>query len=60
MIKTDRRGEHVATCDECGGEEAGGTREFREFVSDLKDMGWKIRKDEDGNWTHECPDCVCY
>lgn len=49
--------ELVAECDDCGLSEYGGTLEFKEFVQQLKDTGWKIRK-EDGQWLHRCPDCV--
>lgn len=54
-IRTDG-GELVCECNECGSEVYGGTLNFREFVADLKDQGWKIGKDEDG-WSHTCPDC---
>ena len=50
-------GEFVCECNECGIEEFGGTMEdFREFVQQLKDTGWKIRKLE-GEFMHFCPDC---
>lgn len=49
-------GELVAECNECGMSEYGGTLEFREFVDQLKESGWAIRKDGD-EWTHTCPDC---
>ena len=56
MIRTER-GEKVAECNECGIEEFGGTLDFAEFVQQLKDTGWRIRKDGD-EWVHECPDCA--
>jgi ribosomal protein L37AE/L43A len=49
-------GEHVAECDDCGEEYAGGTLEFTAFVADLKKEGWCISKDGD-TWVHTCPDC---
>lgn len=49
-------GELVVECHECGIEEFGGTLEFREFIQQLKDTGWKIRK-EDDEWIHNCPSC---
>jgi hypothetical protein len=56
MIK-QVNGEYVAECSGCGAEEYGGCIEsFREFVSWLKDEGWKIKKDED-EWLHICPSC---
>lgn len=52
-----RKGEFFAECNECGHEEYGGvTEDFHEFLAQLKDEGWKIRKDED-EWQHICPDC---
>ena len=55
MIRTVK-GELVASCEECGEEAYGGTAEFREFVDDLKEDGWRIRK-VDGEWSHTCPSC---
>lgn len=52
------RGEFVVECCECGMEEFGGTiDDFKEFVQQLKDTAWQIRKDGD-EWIHTCPDCV--
>lgn len=53
-------GEFICECSECGMEEFGGTLDdFREFVQQLKDTDWRIRKDdESGEWLHICPDCV--
>ena len=51
-------GEFVAMC-ECGEFFSGGTEEdFRRFVQQLKDAGWKVRKEED-EWLHICPECQC-
>ena len=55
MIRTVN-GEHVCECNECGEEAYGGTADFREFVDDLKEDGWRIRKADDG-WEHQCPSC---
>lgn len=51
------RGELVAECDNCGEEFLGYTLDWYEFICDLKDEGWKIRKDVD-EWLHFCPSCV--
>jgi hypothetical protein len=56
MIRRDS-GELMAECDDCGSPEYAGTLEFREFVDELKAMGWKIRKDGE-EWTHTCPTCL--
>ena len=31
---------------------------FRAAVADAKERGWKIYKNEDGEWCHKCPECV--
>lgn len=48
--------ELICECDGCGQEHCGGTLEWSEFIQDLKDSGWKIRKEED-EWQHYCDDC---
>ena len=49
----------IFTCDVCGEQES--------FVDDadwdatwgaLKADGWRAHKDDDDEWTHECPDCA--
>lgn len=30
---------------------------LREAVAEAKRSGWKIYKDEDGEWCHQCQDC---
>ncbi len=58
MTITKHDGELIATCDDCGDEHAGGCQDdFRKFVQELQELGWKISKDEDGQWTHTCPAC---
>lgn len=56
MIRKDH-GELVCECDGCGTEKYGGTLNFQMFVEDIKDEGWKIRKDN-GEWCHYCESCV--
>jgi hypothetical protein len=49
--------EFVAVC-ECGEEIAGWCEEgFRAFILNIKDAGWKISKNENGEWVHTCPEC---
>jgi hypothetical protein len=55
VIRTEK-GELIAECSECGEEHYGGTLEFRDFIDELKDLGWKIKKDGD-EWTHICEGC---
>ena len=35
-----------------------GRDEWSDMIAELKADGWKIFKDDDGNWTHKCPDCA--
>ncbi len=50
-------GELVAECNICGDEFPGGVQnDFHAFVQELKDAGWKIKKDGD-EWRHTCPEC---
>lgn len=50
------KGELICECNECGSTEYAGTLEFMPFIDELKDKGWKIKKDGE-EWTHTCPDC---
>jgi len=51
-------GEFVVECNDCGTRLYGGVIEdFREFVADIKENGWSVRKVED-EWEHYCEDCV--
>lgn len=50
-------GEFVCECSECGTEEYGGIQDdFKKFVSEIKDLGWRIKK-EGEEWIHLCPGC---
>ncbi len=31
--------------------------QFKAAVADAKEMGWKIRKNRDGQWENICPEC---
>lgn len=31
--------------------------EFNVMIADAKSKGWRIRKDDDGDWEHHCPSC---
>ncbi len=44
-------------CDECGEAEFFDRTYFSDFISDAKKRGWKISKDEAGDWVHTCPKC---
>jgi hypothetical protein len=56
MTIRNHNGEHIAECDECGSEVYGGTTEFLDFIQELKNDGWRIRKVE-GEWEHYCEAC---
>lgn len=51
--------ELIAVCDECGVTLYGGTLDFKEFIADVKENGWKISK-EDDKWIHVCWACQAY
>jgi hypothetical protein len=55
MIRTVQ-GELIAECTECGATSYGGTLEWTDFIEELKEDGWRIRK-IDGEWFHYCEDC---
>lgn len=59
MIRRER-GELIAECDNCGESSDcyfRGGDDWHEFIAELKEKGWRIRKDDD-EWKHYCPDCV--
>ena len=35
-----------------------GRDEWNELIAEMKADGWRIIKDENGNWGHKCPYCV--
>jgi hypothetical protein len=45
-------------CDKCGQAENFDRTYFRDFIADAKSEGWKMVRDEAGDWTHLCPTCV--
>jgi len=45
-------------CDECGQTEFFDRTYFKDFIAEAKMSGWKIFKDEVGDWTHLCPSCA--
>jgi hypothetical protein len=45
-------------CDTCGETEFFDRTYFRDFIADAKASGWKITKDDEGNWIHTCPTCA--
>ena len=32
--------------------------DFKEAVDMAKDKGWKVKKDQEGDWVHICPVCA--
>lgn len=32
--------------------------DFKSMIKDAKDNGWVVETDENGDWTHYCPDCT--
>lgn len=58
MIERDGT-EQVIVCDDCGEwhDKTYDESEFRQMIEDVKAAGWKITPDDQGGWTHQCPDC---
>jgi hypothetical protein len=48
----------VVKCDNCGEENHGEGLEFDDLLSDLRDLGWGMFKNERrGKWQHFCQSC---
>ena len=47
----------VVECDRCSYYENFDTEDFHFVIDELKQSGWKIKKDKYDNWEHICPDC---
>jgi hypothetical protein len=52
----------VAECSTCGvttESDIDGVRDWSEFMRELKELGWRVRRDDAADeWIHECPDCA--
>jgi hypothetical protein len=59
MINSDNTfGTFEIFCDFCDKSELFETDgDFRGFISEAKDLGWKISKDKN-IWVHRCPTCA--
>lgn len=47
---------YTPVCD-CCGSELPSVQDFSEAVTAKKEAGWRSRKDTDGSWQDQCPDC---
>lgn len=45
------------SCDGCT-EQLEVDGDFNDAVTELKELGWKMKRDKAGGWTHNCPDCT--
>lgn len=60
MIQRNRGGDLVAECDQCGDsteEEIVAVNDWHEFIVEMKTAGWRISRDADDEWQHDCPSC---
>lgn len=60
MIRKDKSGEFVASCDEegCRAKAYGGVEDdFRRFVEQIKDEGWTVSRTSAGEYEHRCESC---
>lgn len=46
----------IPTCDICG-DTLPEEYDFSDAVQAMKDAGWKIQRNDDGEWEHFCPEC---
>lgn len=44
-------------CDECGQSENFDRTYFQDFINEAKSCGWKMFRDEKGEWMHLCQTC---
>lgn len=49
-------GGHTFACDKCGDSETE-EGDFSDVWGDLKDVGWRAFRNDDGDWEHRCPVC---
>jgi hypothetical protein len=50
---------YEVSCDYCSEDieiDSGG--DWQDMIRDIKEKGWKIKKMNDEDWQHMCPDCV--
>lgn len=54
-----QKGRMTLVCDVCESEHQQdyGRDEFDEMISDAKQDGWSIFKNDDHEWSHMCKDC---
>lgn len=58
MIERDPPFYFDVSCDTCStGEMRIEANDFMEVVRDIKETGWTILKNANGEWEHRCPDC---
>ena len=50
---------YEVSCDYCSEDieiDSGG--EWGSMIRNIKELGWKIKKFDDEEWKHQCPECV--
>lgn len=53
----DRKDYCTFVCDYCEFQHPQEADEFHDVLDEIKSAGWRVHKDEEGYWTHLCPDC---
>ena len=49
--------DYYVECDECKQAEDLDVVDFEEAVAEVRHMGWRTRKNKNGDWENVCPDC---
>ena len=59
MAMSEYEDAFVFSCDGCGLSRRlrGGPGSFLACVSEIKNRGWRISRDRDGDWSHHCGKC---
>lgn len=57
MIERDGDAIHVS-CDSCPEHHTAFTDDWSDAVAEVKDAGWKMKRDGGEGWTHTCPACL--
>lgn len=59
MIDRQQLGGFVVYCDECSDEtHETDAEEWGDMLAEIRAEGWRVYKDDAGDWTHACPSCV--
>jgi hypothetical protein len=59
MIERNRDFDNFeVSCDTCSNATIVDTDDWDEMIKHIKGEGWRVSKDDDGDWCHDCPACA--